>query len=149
VDAIQRFAQYAADFEKVFQDDDWSLLEPYFTEDAVYHVNGGPPFGGRWEGRQAVFDALKRSLDNFDRRCAAREPQLTGGPELRDGQVWIGYRVTYRVDGAPALELVGEETARFEGDRIAHLEDRFADEAVAAAERFLAEHAGKLRPVGG
>lgn len=146
MDVTQRFFQYAADFEKVFQDDDWSLLEPYFTEDAVYQVPGGPPFGGRWEGRQAVFDALKRSLDSFDRRCDAREPQLTGGPELRDGAVWFRYTVTYRVKGAE-LALEGEETARFEGDRIAFLEDRFSDESLAAAKRFLEDNADNLRPV--
>ncbi len=40
MDPLQRFAAYAADFEKTYQDDDWKRLEGYFAEDAVYEVMG-------------------------------------------------------------------------------------------------------------
>jgi len=34
--AQDRFIAYALDFERTYQDDDWSRLEPYFAEDVVY-----------------------------------------------------------------------------------------------------------------
>ena len=41
--ALARFQQYAEAFEEVFESDDWSHLEPYFTEDAVYEIHAAPP----------------------------------------------------------------------------------------------------------
>lgn len=35
MDLLHRFAAYAVDFEKTFEDDDWTRLADYFTEDAV------------------------------------------------------------------------------------------------------------------
>ena len=51
---IPRFVAYAAEFEKAFENDDWSLLEPFFSEDAVYET--GLPLLGRerCEGRAAT-----------------------------------------------------------------------------------------------
>ena len=43
MDPFSRFREYAASFEEVVKTDDWSLLEPYFAEDAVYEVIGGEP----------------------------------------------------------------------------------------------------------
>ncbi len=144
MNAIARFGEYAATFEKVFESDDWSLLEPYFTEDSVYDVAGDPPFGGRHEGRDAVFTGLKQSLDSFDRRFDSRTIQLLEGPELRDGGVWIQWRVTYAIADAPDLSIEGEETVYFEGDRIRLMEDRFTEESVRNALAYLGEHAEKL-----
>jgi hypothetical protein len=141
---VQRFGEYAATFEKVFTTDDWSLLEPFFTEDAVYDVKPDGPLGGRHEGREAVFAALKQSLDSFDRRFDARELELLEGPELRDGAVWMRWRVTYRLDGAPELALEGEETAHFDDGRIRLLADRFDDGVTERTQAWLAEHGARL-----
>ena len=43
MDSLTRFGQYAKAFEEVFVNDDWTHLEPFFTEDAVYEIPGGPP----------------------------------------------------------------------------------------------------------
>ena len=43
--SIPRFGAYAAAFEKAFENDDWSVVEPFFHEDAVYEVALPPPFG--------------------------------------------------------------------------------------------------------
>ena len=40
--SLERFGQYAAAFEQAFESDDWSVLEPYFTEDAVYESSASP-----------------------------------------------------------------------------------------------------------
>ena len=39
MDPLQRFGEYAADFEKTFEDDDWSRLNAYFDENASYVVS--------------------------------------------------------------------------------------------------------------
>ena len=146
---IERFSQYAAAFEDVFKSDDWSLLEPYFTEDAVYETIADAPFGGIQEGRDTLFAQLKQTLDNFDRRFDSRELDMLEGPLERDGGVWIRWRVTYRAADAPELVMEGEERAHFEGDRIRRLEDRFTPETSKAATDWFAANAGKLNPVGG
>jgi hypothetical protein len=146
MDLIERFGEYAAAFEVAFEKDDWSVVEPFFGEDAVYELVGGPPFEGRIEGCKAVLDYLKGSLDTFDRRFDTRELGLVEGPELRDGAVWVRFRVTYRVQGAPPLVLDGEETARFEGDRIRRLEDRFAEGVSPRTLKWMEEHGAKLKP---
>ena len=60
---IERFGQYAAAFEDVFKSDDWSLLEPYFTEDAVYETIADAPFAGIQAGRDTLFAQLKQTLE--------------------------------------------------------------------------------------
>jgi len=150
VDPTQRFGEYAAAFERVYQSDEWSDLEPYFTEDAVYEVQGGPPFGGKFEGRTAVLAHLERSVNAFDRRFPARKLLMLEGPTLRQGRVWMRWRVTYAGPGLPELVLDGEEAALFAGDRIQRLEDRFPPEASPILEMWLRSFGGRLRaPKGG
>ena len=141
---IERFGEYAAVFEDVYKSDDWSLLEPYFTEDAVYEIFGGEPFAGRHEGREAILKYLKLSLDGFDRRFDSRELSLLEGPELRDGAVWIRWRGTYQVTDAPDLVIEGEEKAYFEGDRIRRLEDHFPPEASGVTLSYFEAHGGSV-----
>jgi len=144
--SIDRFNEYAATFEDVFKSGDWSRLEPYFTEAAVYEILGGEPFAGRYEGRQAVIEYLKRSVEGFDQRFEDRE-LTTLKAEERGDSVWIQWRITYRVGGAE-LSIEGEETATFEGNRIVRLEDRFSPEASALTQEFFAQHGDKLAPEG-
>lgn len=144
---IARFQQYADAFEVVFENDDWSLLEPYFTENAVYEVHAGPPFGARSEGREKAFAALKASLDAIDRRVDSRELEILEGPELRDGAVWFRWRASYGLAGTPGIAIEGVETARFEGDRIALLEDTFTEESQAAALQFMGAYGDRLKPL--
>ncbi|MEJ2088255.1 MAG: hypothetical protein P8Y69_07240, partial [Gammaproteobacteria bacterium] len=58
---VDRYLAYADAFEQSYEDDDWSRIEQYFTEDAVY--DGDPPA----EGRAAVLAKLKGGVDTFDR----------------------------------------------------------------------------------
>ena len=147
MNVLARFQQYADAFEEVFEDDDWSRLEPYFTEDAVYEIHAAPPFGARSEGRHNVFAALKASLDANDRRFDSRELEVTEGPELREGAVWFRWRARYERAGTPGMTIEGVETARFEGDRIALLEDIFTEESQAEVLQFLGAHGDKLKPL--
>ena len=144
MDPVQRFSEYAEAFEDVFKSDDWSLLEPYFSEDAVYETIAEGPFAGRQDGRDAVFAQLKQTLDTFDRRFDSRTLDLQEGPLLREGKAWIRWRVTYAKAGAPDLVLEGEETAEFEGDRIRRLEDRFTEASARGALEWMGAHGAKL-----
>jgi hypothetical protein len=145
MDPLARFADYASTFEKVFENDDWSLLDPFFSEDAVYEIVAAPPLGGRHAGREQVFRALRESLDGFDRRFDSRELEILEGPRLEDGKVWLSWRATYRVAGAPPLVMEGEERAWLEGSRISRLEDRFSEETQQRVPAFLAEHGSRLK----
>jgi len=148
MEAIEVFGAYAMAFEEFVRLEDRSVLQPFFTEDAVYETIGAGPFSGRREGRRAVFDYLKGSLDSFDRRFDVREaPEIIEGPRITDDSVWIRWRVTYRVEGAPPLVLEGEETAVMEGDRIRRLEDRVTDEMVATLDAWMQQHGDKLAPL--
>jgi hypothetical protein len=47
---VDRYREYAQAFEDAYADDDWSRLEAYFTEDAVYDGGEGPDAVARGRG---------------------------------------------------------------------------------------------------
>ena len=149
MDPLERFDEYANAFEDAFKSDDWSVVEPFFIEDAVYEISGTPPFGGRHEGRDAILEYMQRSVDSFDRRFDEREIEIIDGPHLMDDAVWMQWRVTYTVADAPDLVLEGEERVEFEGGQIRLLEDTYPDGASEPVLAYFEEHADKLNPVGG
>ncbi len=141
---IARFGAYAAAFEKSFESDDWSLVEPFFAEDAVYDAGLEIFLGGRAEGRDAILAFFKAFLDGFDRRFESRELALLEGP-VEDGEsVRLRGSATYRAAGVPDFVLVLEETLRFERDRIVLLQDRYDEQMKAELEVYLAEHGDAL-----
>lgn len=122
---IPAYASYAGAFEKAFVSDDWSLVEPFFTEGAVYTVGLDPPMGGRFEGRAAILSYFKDVLDRFDRRFESREVSLLDGPKQDSDSVWIRGGAIYRGKGVPDLAFELEEAATFDGERICRLEDTY------------------------
>ena len=70
---IDRFIAYVMAFEAGIESDDWSPVGSFFTDDAIYATNDGPPFGGKREGREAILAFFKRSLNEFDRRFDSRD----------------------------------------------------------------------------
>ncbi len=142
---IPRFVAYAAAFEQAVESDDWSSLEPFFTEDVVYEV-GLPLLGrARCEGRDELFGWFKQVLDDFDRRFESRTLKLLDGPSETDaGEVSIHGSAIYRAEGAPEFVLTLVETVRFEGDRISYLEDRYSDEMKKECEAYLRAHGKQL-----
>ena len=141
---VAHFAAYAAAFEKAFVSDDWSLVEPFFTEDAVYEVPLDPPMGGRFEGRAAILEYFKNVLDRFDRRFESREIALLEGPTEDGESVWIRGTATYRAEGVPDFILELEETVHFEGDRIRRMEDDYQPAMKQRIASYLKEHGQKL-----
>ena len=108
---IARFGEYAAAFEKGFESDDWSVVEPYLSEDVVYDAPLPAPFGGHPEGREAVVAYFKQVLDALDRRFDLRQLRILDGPSERDGAVWVSGACHYEARGVPDLDFVVEETA--------------------------------------
>ena len=139
-----RFLAYAAAFEESFADDDWSRIEPYFTEDAVYETKADPPFGGVHTGRAAILTQLKQALDGFDRLFSSRKLELLEGPKETSGEVWFRWAALYALAGAPDLRIEGEERLTYDGDRIARMEDTITAGSVAQATAYMGEHAAKL-----
>ena len=138
------FAAYAGAFEKAFVSDDWSVVEPFLTEEAIYEIALDPPMGGRFEGRAAILAYFKNILDRFDRRFESREIEVLEGPKEDGESVWIRGRATYRAKGVPDFVLELEETAYFEGDRIRRLEDRYEPVMKQRIANYLNEHGEKL-----
>ena len=141
---IPRFIEYAAAFEKAYESDDWGELEAFFAEDCVYEI-GLPSLGlERCVGRAEVLAWLPDVVNRFDRRFASRALTPLEGPTEDGDRVRIRGAATYRAPGLPDLVLELEETARFEGDRIVHLEDRYTPEMRAEVERYLGKYAATL-----
>jgi hypothetical protein len=121
---LSRFLAYAAAFEQTFADDDWSRLEPFFTEDAVYRVSGIPA-SCELRGRTNIFLGIRKSLDGFDRKMAHREIVPTAPPSEQGDTVTLQGFVRYRRADSTPIELHATIVARFEGDRIADMHDTF------------------------
>jgi hypothetical protein len=136
----QTFLAYAQAFEQTFVDDDWSRIEPFFTPDAVY----SPGSGEEIRGRQGVLDYLKNSLDSIDRRFDSRLVQLTAEPVVTDTQVTIQWSATYEKSGVPTLVVTGSETATFEGNAIARLEDVLDDGVVETLQSWREQYGEQL-----
>ena len=136
---LDRYQAYADAFEESFEDDDWSRIEPYFTEDAVYE---GDPEDA--QGRDAVLVKLKNGVDTFDRNMDSRTPDFES-PTVDGNTLRMRWSVTYTKAGAPDLVLSGLETATFEGDRIARLRDDFDPETQKAMGEWMAAHGALLQ----
>jgi hypothetical protein len=141
---LDRFMAYAAAFEEAVANDDWTPVGTFFTDDADYQTIGPPPFGQSAKGRAAVLAHFKSSLDGFDRLWDTREVSVLGTPEVSADAVRFRWLETLRKPGLPDLRLEGEELARFAGDRIQHLEDRFTAETAAEVQRYLGAHGAAL-----
>lgn len=133
-----RYQAYADAFEESYEDDDWTRIEPFFTEDAVYE---GDPEDAR--GRAAVLAKLKGGVDAFDRKMDSRTPDFQA-PTAEGDTVSVNWKVTYTKADCPDLVISGQEIAVFEGDRIALLRDVFDPAALESMGEWMATHGSKL-----
>ncbi|MEM7436454.1 MAG: nuclear transport factor 2 family protein [Myxococcota bacterium] len=143
MDLAARYLTYAFDFERVLHDGDWSQLEQYFTDDAVFEVRNAW-FACRLEGKDAVLRGIRKSVEGFDLQCADRRAAARRGPVLVGDQVEFDWTVTYSVDGAPDFILVGGSVATFAGDKIVHLYDWYPDGMSEATIEWGRAHAPTL-----
>ena len=134
-----RYQAYARAFEQSYEDDDWSRIEEFFTEDATYE--GGPENA---RGRDEVVAKLKGGVDAFDRRMDSRTPDFQT-PSVDGDTLTMRWTVTYTLAACPDLVISGIETACFEGDRIKLLRDTFDPEAEKAMGEWMAAHGAALQ----
>lgn len=144
---LDRYLAYAAAFEEAYASDDWSRLEPYFTEDAVCEFIAPAPFGGEYKGCAAVLTQFQNSVNSLDRRFDSRKVEILEGPSEKDGSVWMRWAATYTLAGAPDCRMEGEERAVFTGDRISRLEDSITDAEAGRLGAYFAQHGAKLKPM--
>jgi glutathione S-transferase len=145
MDLLLAFAEFAADFEKTFADDDWSRLERHFHEDASYRVENSP-FACELRGRAAILEGLKCSLDGFDRRCDSRSLGAKAQPRVDGERVIIPWGGSYRLAGMEALEISGTEVAEFRGGRISRLVDTYQEDDVHRFSEWLSRCGKSLDP---
>lgn len=136
---VDRYQAYAEAFEESYEDDDWTRIEAFFTEDAVYE---GAPEDAR--GRVALLAKLKGGVDTFDRRMDSRTPEFQT-PTVEGDTIRMNWKVTYTLAGCPDLAISGLETAVFEGDRMSLLRDDFDPAAEAAMGEWMAAYGEKLQ----
>jgi len=145
LDPLQRFAAYAMDFEKTYEDDDWTRLAGYLAEDAVYSVEG-TPFDCELEGRDAIFRAIKKSIDGFDRRFDTRQITPSGEPVVEGNRVIFSGSGHYTKQGIDPLTIQLSETAALDATgRIVSLKDVYPpgqDEML----RWLEKYADQFDP---
>jgi hypothetical protein len=143
---LKAFQAYAMAFEAGYASGDWKgTVGPCMDDDVVWSVAGvAPPFGGVWQGRDDVLGAIQFSTDHFDHRFDAREPRILEGPTAFPGGIYMRWAVTYRREGLPPFELLGEEWDFFRDGKLELHRERFAnpDETLA----YLKRHGSELRP---
>jgi hypothetical protein len=136
---IARLLDYIAAHERSRADADWSRLKPFFTEDAVHEVSGGPPLGGRWEGRRALIEHLREEAERFDRHFDERVLLPRGAPARIGGLVAFPWRLDYRLDRGtpPSLRFDGTKVATFASDQIELLRDELRPGADGLIREYL------------
>ena len=113
MNAIESVMTYATAFEETYIDDDWTRLLPFFSDNAVYEVVGGP-FACKIEGKEAILRGLKKSVDGLDRRFDKRSIDVLSGPDtepLATGdKVTLSWLAHYQLAGAPDISFPGKST---------------------------------------
>lgn len=140
---LDRYLEYARAFEEVMADDDWTRLEPYFTEDSVHRE--GESADSDAKGRSQTLASLKASVDGFDRKMDSRALRFTEPPREEGDRIVSKLEARYGKSGAPDVVLIVTETAVFRGDQICLLQDVLDPEGEAALAGWLEEHGAALQ----
>lgn len=144
-DLVARFLAYAQAFEQTYQDDDWHRLEPFVAPDVVYRVLGSPGFDCVVEGRGAVFAAIRRFLDGFDRRCVRRVSPGATPPVVEGDRLHVFGSATYRRGDSDELLLEIELVTEFREGLIVCLSDVYPLANRDRTRAWLARHGEGLR----
>ncbi|NOX48938.1 MAG: hypothetical protein GXP16_00140, partial [Gammaproteobacteria bacterium] len=93
----KQFEGYAAAFERVFVDDNWSQLTQYFAINACYITRGATYT--KAEGREALLSALRHNLSNFDRRFDKRDLITIEGPWVVGNRLTRKWQCCFTLEG--------------------------------------------------
>ena len=139
---IDTFENFAADFEAAVEDDDWSRLGKYLTEDATYLNVGGPD--PKCEGRDAILAFLKADVANSDRRFDTRTLIALTPPTAEDNHLSRQWRCTYTLAGVPDLVVEGEARYVFEGDLIKGIEEEITTDSMQNLGGWMEKYGDRL-----
>ena len=139
---MARYMEYYDAFEEFYDSNDASLIEPFFTDDAVYEVTGSAALANTTRGRDAVLARFAAGLDGLDRRFPVKRhiEFLDDEVEARDDYVKVPGLVHYQATGGPPLRIEMTEEAWFRGDRIAKLVDTIPDAQATKMAEYVAKH---------
>lgn len=143
---LAHFAAYAQAFEIAFLTDDWSHIEPHFTDDAAHVVAATGLLAADDQGRDAVVSGLRDVVHQLDRRFDVRIPEILEGPMRREDGVWMRFRLTLRREGVPDLEIEGTHLAAFRDGRIARIDERVAPQICSQVDATLRNFDALLKP---
>lgn len=127
MDLRARFRQFADDFDRTIDDDDWSRIRAHFAQDAVREEFEPPLIHLRIERADEIIEQWQEMVERFDRRFDRRILVQTG-PIEQSGNVvsfpWVGI---YVLRDTPSLLGEGRELATYQGDRIQLLRTTWAE----------------------
>ncbi len=142
---IEIFFQYAGEFEKSYEDNNWARLYRFFHDDATYTIIG-EPYSCCLTGPEAIFEGMQKSLDGMDRRFDTREIALDGDFEERGDDMEVSWRVTYGKQGLSDFVLGGTSRMSVSKDKIAALSDEFPAESVQAMQEWITRNKFEIDP---
>jgi len=142
---LDRFGDYAQDFEKTYLDDDWTRLEPYFASDAVYRVVGSTAWDCEVRGRDQIFAAIRQFVNGFDRKCT-RSVRPAGTPFVGTDAVRIPAVAAFTRGDSEELALSIEMIAQYRDGLIVRLTDVISAESEAYMRAWIERWASDLHP---
>lgn len=140
---INTFESFAADFEAAVEDDDWSRLGKYLTENATYLNVGGPD--PKCEGRDAILAFLKADVANSDRRFDSRTLIALTPPVAEGNHLSRQWRCTYTLASVPDLVVEGEARYVFEGDLIKGIEEEITPASMQNFGEWMQKYGDRLK----
>ena len=142
---IEVFFQYAGEFEKSYEDNNWSRLYGFFHEDATYTIIG-EPYDCCLTGPEAIFAGMQKSLDGMDRRFDTRDIALDGEFLEEGDDMTVSWRVTYGKQGLSDFVLGGTSRMTVRNDKIASLSDEFPEKSVRLMKDWMLENDFEIDP---
>jgi hypothetical protein len=96
--------------------------------------------GQRHEGRKAILDGIRKSVNGFDRKFTVRRIEVRAVPESIENGLAVPWSGTYEKEGLPPLTIRARTEARYEGDRIIYIADVYEDDPTGETTRWFLRH---------
>ena len=139
---LEIFEKFVTAFEATIDDDNWSRLAPFLSDDVTYVNIGGPD--PKCEGRDNVMTYLKNDVTNTDRRFDTRTHIALAQPLIHDNHLSRPWRCIYTLAGVPDLVVEGEARYVFENDLIKEIEEEITEESIQRTKAWMQKYGDKL-----
>lgn len=143
MEIVERFEQFAEDFEAAVNDGNWQRLKTHLAEDATYENSGYP--ASKCTGRDAVVAYLKEDVTNTDLRFDSRTHTPLTSPQTSDNRLCRKWRCIYTLAGVPDLVVEGEARYLFEDGLIKAIEEEPTPFSILAIDDWMQKYDQRLR----